>query len=177
MMRYARIQIPMMLATLTMLFTGCSIITMEQVPSTDLIKKWMGSFLIEADQIKGVYRNLDIDSVVFTYRTGATTEQDFAESLVDNLADSKWQRQTEVTDFIEFRRVFAKGDTTAERPDMAIFTSLELVRLSFNPTNRTVTVAYVQADTSKNVSRFEETGEGKWAERTIWPKFDQLRKQ
>ena len=154
---------------------GCSLVTMEEVPSPELIKKWMGPFLIESDQIKGVYRNLDVDSMVFTYRTSVTTEERFLVSLASSLAGSTWQRETNAMAFIEFRRGFSKGETAPDRPDMTMFASLEVARLSFNPTNHTVVVAYVQSDSVKNIDRFEDTSEGKWAERTIWPKFNELR--
>jgi len=80
-------------------------------------------------------------------------------------------------EFIEFQRRFAKGETAPDRPDMAMFVSLEVARLSFNPTNRRVVVAYVQADSMKDVARLEDTGEGKWAEKAIWPKFSEIRKK
>jgi hypothetical protein len=148
---------------------------MEQVPSADLIEQWLGPFLVEADQIKGIYRNLDVDSVVFTYRTALATEQAFAEGLTRNLAASRWQRQTHTTAFIEYRRRFAKGETSPGRPDMPIFASREVIRLSFNSADRTVVVAYVQADASQDSDSFEDTGEGTWAEKAIWPKFDAFR--
>jgi hypothetical protein len=167
----------MLLSVMAMCLTGCSLLTMEEIPSPELIKKWMGPFLIEADQIKGVYRNLDVDSLIFTYGTAVQTEGEFRNALSSALVNSRWQRSTSATDFIEFRRTFAKGDTSEDRPDMAMFASFELARLSFNPAERKVVVAYVQADTSKSVTRFEDTSEGEWAERVIWPKFNELRKK
>ena len=149
---------------------------MEQVPSTELIKNWVGAFLVDAENIKGVYRNLDVDSLVFTYHTSAQTEEDFCSALALSLEKSKWQRTSNSIDFIEFRRFFKKGEISPERPDMEMFASYEMIRLNYNKSNKMVVVAYVQADTSDDVTLFEHTGEGKWAERVIWPKFNELRK-
>lgn len=169
--------IVLFLSIMAVCLTGCSLLTMEEVPSPELIKKWMGPFLIEADQVKGIYRNLDVDSLVFTYRTAVQTEGEFRNALSSALVNSTWKRSTSATDFIEFRRMFEKGDTSEDRPDMAMFASFELARLSFNPADRKVVVAYVQADTFKRVTRFEDTSEGEWAERVIWPKFNELIKK
>lgn len=79
-------------------------LTMEQVPSAELIKNWVGAFLVDAENIKGVYRNLDVDSLVFTYHTSAQTEEDFCNALALSLEKSKWQRTSNCIDFIEFRR-------------------------------------------------------------------------
>lgn len=162
---------------LTVTFAGCEFMSMETVPKPEIIKKWMGDFLIEPDQITGVYRNIDVDSLVFTYKTGVRTRPDFENALSSALQNSKWRQSTNVTEYMEFRRSFQKGETSEDRPDMAIFSSFEVARLAFAPDSRTVVVAYVQADASEKVTCFESTGEGKWADRVIWPKFNELRKR
>lgn len=127
----------------------------------------MEPFLIEAGEINGEYRNLDVDSLVFTYRTAVQTESEFCGALSSALLGSKWERSIEVTDSIEFRRSVKKGD--------ALFASYELVRIGFCPADRTVVVAYVQADSPSDDLQFEDTGESKWAEQVIWPRFNALR--
>lgn len=156
---------------------GCDALNMDSVPDEKVIREWVGPFLVEADQIKGVYRNLDVDSLVLTYHTAAKTEKDFSDALSSALKNTRWKKAEDVTDLIEFRRSFKKGEQSAERPDMAMFASFEVVRLGFDPRGGTVVVAYVQADESSNVSRFEDTSEGRWAEKAIWPKFNELRKR
>jgi len=160
---------------LAVFVTGCTVITMEETPTPEVIEKWMGDFLIEPDQITGVYRNLDVDSLVFTYKTESTTAPAFEDALSSALQNSKWRRSQNVTDCIEFRRSFQKGERSDDRPDMAMFSSFEVAKLALAPDNTTVVVAYVQADGSGDETCFENTGEAKWADQVIWPKFDKLR--
>lgn len=137
----------------------------------------MGEFLIESGQITGVYQNLDVDSLIFTYSTAVKTKAEFEKALSSALQDSNWQRSTTDIAFVEFRRSFRKGEKSEDRPDMAIFSSFEVTRLAFAPERGVVVVAYVQADSSGDVSHFEDTGNGKWAKKVIWPKFNELRKK
>ena len=154
---------------------GCGLVSKETVPSPELIRKWLGAFLIEADQVQGIYRNLDVDSLVFTYRTTLQTDADFRNALREALADSKWEQNTNAEGYVEFGRTFRRGETSQERPDMAAFFSCEVVRLSFDPETGTVVVAYVQADTTKDVECFEQTSAGRWAASVVWPKFERLK--
>lgn len=57
---------------------------------------------------------------------------------------------------------------------MAIFSSFEVARIAFDPKSRTAVVAYVQADGSSKDTKFEDCGESKWAEKAIWPRFQNL---
>jgi len=147
---------------------------MEVVPSSEVIEKWLGDFLIEADDIQGIYRNLDVDSLLFTYRTAVTEERDFRNALSMKLQDSRW-KETEGHGFIEYRRQFDKGEKAVDRLDMPIFYSFEVARIGFSAGR--VVVAYVQADTSEDVGVFEESGEGQWAKEVIWPQFEELLRQ
>jgi hypothetical protein len=74
----------------------------------------------------------------------------------------------------EYRRNFEKGECCVDRPDMAIFASFEVTRVAFDPTTTKAVVAYVQADSASDNTTFERTGEGEWAEKAIWPRFQNL---
>jgi hypothetical protein len=60
---------------------------------------------------------------------------------------------------------------------MAMFSSAEALRIVLVSGTNRVVVAYVQADSLEDDVSFEDTDEGRWAARVIWPKFDELRKQ
>jgi hypothetical protein len=48
--------------------TGCDFLSMEKVPTEEIVRRSMGQFLVKPDQIKGKYQNLDVDSLVFHLR-------------------------------------------------------------------------------------------------------------
>ena len=141
-------------------------ISMETVPGPDVVKDWMGEFLVEADQIQGVYRNMDIDSLVFTYQTTAESEDAFWVALLSRLQGTGWLKSSSGATFREFYRIERSG----------LFWSAEVARIAFTVTN-TVVVAYVQDDPFRATPISRETGVGKWAEKVIWPKFKELVKQ
>jgi hypothetical protein len=60
------------------LFAGCNS-GMDRVPSADEIRDSSRTklFLVEAEQIRGIYQNIDVDSVIFAYRTRTASESDF----------------------------------------------------------------------------------------------------
>ncbi|MBI5503988.1 MAG: hypothetical protein HY899_04255 [Deltaproteobacteria bacterium] len=134
----------------------------------------MGRFLVSADQIQGVYRNLDVDSLVFTYSSRVDGEAAFWSGLEAGLRSSRWTETVRRGAMREYRRSYPKGEGDAERPDMAIFSSFEVARVFFDGKAKTVVMAYVQADGSSEDTKFEDTGESKWAEKTIWPGFRDL---
>ncbi|MFN7138945.1 MAG: hypothetical protein ACK4UN_06380 [Limisphaerales bacterium] len=155
------------------LLIGCGP-SMDQVPSSESIRKRMGRFLVNPDDIQGVYRNLDVDSLVFTYSSKVEGEAAFWSGLEERLKDSRWTEADRLGAVREYRRSYRKGEVNAERPDMAIFSSFEVARVAFNTESRTAVVAYVQADGSSKDTKFEDTGESKWAEKAIWPRFRDL---
>lgn len=172
-MRTCRIQV--LSSVMTAIFlSSCDFISMEQVPSSEAIRGWMGRFLVSPDQVQGVYRNLDVDSLVFTYTSAAEGESAFWSTLEQNLHGSRWNESDRQGTLREYRRSYRKNEHDVERPDMAIFSSFEVVRIVFDSKSRRAVVAYVQADGSSNDTKFEETGEGKWADKAIWPRFRDL---
>ena len=154
--------------------SGCDFVSMEHVPSGEVIRGWIQRFLVSPYQIQGVYRNMDIDSLVFTYTTKLDGEAAFWSGLQEGLQGSRWAEAELRGPVREYRRTYRKGEGDAERPDMSIFTSFEVARVFFEPKSRTVVVGYVQADGSSKDTKFEDTGECKWAEKAIWPRFRDL---
>lgn len=158
---------------LATLMSGCSFMSMEEVPSAPLIKKWdaLAPFLVKDRTIRGIYRNIDIDSLVFSYETSATDAKDFWISVEANVATTKWSVVKSTPMTRDFERRFGKGDGSLGRPDMAIFSSAELLRVAFVPPQKVV-VGYVQADSLSKSTSFAETHEARWAEKAIWPRFE-----
>ncbi|AUB84572.1 hypothetical protein [Candidatus Thiodictyon syntrophicum] len=156
------------------LLSGCDFLSLEQVPGPEAIRGRMGRFLVNPDQIRGVYRNLDIDSLVFTYTARVDGETAFWGRLEEGLQGSRWTETERRGAMREYRRSYREGECDAERPDLAIFSSFEVARVFFDPTSQTVAMAYVQADGRSSDMTFEDTGESQWVEKAIWPRFRDL---
>jgi len=122
--------------------------------------------------MRGIYRNSDIDSIVFTYETSVSDAAEFWYSLDANVATTKWNVVKVTADARAYERRYGKGDASPGRPDMAIFSSAELLRVAFVPPQKVV-VGYVQADASSKTTSFGETHEARWAEKVIWPRFEE----
>lgn len=149
---------------------------MERVPSSDGIRnhKVLSPFLLEAVEIRGVYQNLDVDSVVFSYTTSVPSADQLWERLDSVLKDSAWREIDGSNSIRRYERRFSKGKVGSDRPDTAMFSSAEEIRIGY--TQGRVIIAYVQADSSKEDTSFAATSEAKWAETVIWPKFEALLK-
>ncbi len=151
---------------------------MGDIPSEDIIRKWGDNkpVIIEPIKITGVYRNMDIDAVVFKYTTSMNKEN-FWTSLQSNLQETKWQLISEPSDFRTYERRFSKGAIPPGSPDMAIFSSAELLKVEYRSDKHMVIVGYVQADSSEKDISFAETDEAKWAEKEIWPRFNKAKNE
>jgi hypothetical protein len=147
---------------------------MERVPSSSEIQNapvW-SQFLVEADDIRGSYQNLDVDCVVFSYSTGVQSADAFWQKLNSSLKGTSWKEIEPTGSVKRFERRFAKGKGKGERTDMAIFSSAEQTRVSYKQGR--VIVAWVQADSSKDETSFAETSEARFADKVVWPKFQAL---
>lgn|GEM_PF-6341077 len=171
-----RVLIVITVGFLVVALAGCDFLNMEAVPSPEAIEHWAGEFLIEADQIEGVYENLDVNSVIYTYKTGIRTRPDFEKALLSALQATKWRRSTNVTEYLEFHRSYWPGENSEDRPIILRFYRVAVARHAFNPESRTVIVALAETDTIKRNATFESTTPGKWAKKKFWPRFDALRK-
>jgi len=130
---------------------------MEYVPDAEIIERNMATFLVHADRLEGVYGNEDVDSMIFRYRTSVNSGSGLRDALSTAIEGSEWEETSTSDGSMEFRR--------------SVRRSFEVVRVVFVEPAQTVFVAYVQADGSWKDDTFEDTGEGKWAEKNIWPRF------
>jgi uncharacterized lipoprotein len=147
--------------------TGCGL-GMERVPDASAIRasKDLLPFLIEAQDIQGIYQNLDVDSALFTYSHRAVSENEFWDQLRHALKETGWKAVDHSGSIRRFEREFPKGKRA--------FSSAEQIRIGYQK-NKAI-VGYVQADSSKESVSFAETSEAEWAEKVIWPKFTNLLK-
>jgi hypothetical protein len=166
-------------AIITLVFatclTGCGI-SMERVPTALEIRAndTLSKFLIEPRKVYGHYQNLDVDCVVFSYLHNASSESEFWDKLDTALKGTDWKPVDTTGSIRRFERLFPKGKTTKDRPDMAMFSSAEQVRVGYKHSK--AVVSYVQADSSETHTTFAEADEAKWAEKIIRPKFEALLK-
>jgi peptide methionine sulfoxide reductase MsrB len=145
----------------------------EDIPSEACIRRWKAvqPFMIEPRQLTGIYRNREIDAIIFHYSTNAATEQFWA-SLQSNIQETKWRIVTETPETREYERQFSKGEISPERSDMAIFSSAEKLKIDYLASMGMAIVAYVQADSSAAHIGFDDTREARWAAEELWPRFN-----
>lgn len=135
----------------------------EYVPSTKEVRSLLGPFLIKPERIRGIYKNTDIDSMVFIYYTTIKTREDFFKALSSTLNIYQWELWDNNSKFYEYRRRRQAGEK-------GIFYSLSKVRVCYIPETRKVVVAYIN-ELLKNGKCFDDSPAGELAKTKIWPMF------
>ena len=146
----------------TLLFVGCK----DGVPTTTQLKKHgsVQPFLQKPTSIRGVYYNIDVDSVVFAYRTKCDSQTTFWYSLNKDLVKAGWHQVDSNGTFRAFGRMEPKGNRAV--------CSAEETRVAYLEKSRAVVVAWVQGDSKTNVTSFSELDtEARFANGKIWPMF------
>jgi len=157
---------------------GCNFFSMEDVPSEEFIKQWKDAqaFIIEPIKITGIYKDMDVGAVVFKYTTAANKDKLWT-LIQSNLKETKWKLVSESSNARDYERCFAKGDQSPDRPDMAMFSSAELMKIEYVPNKQMVIIGYVQADSSADETSFEATDVAKWAKKNIWPRLEKAKNE
>lgn len=168
-MKVASIAVFLVLSALA----SCTMMHGEDVPSEECIRRWKAvqPFMIEPRQLTGIYKNREIDAILFHYSTHAAAEQ-FWTSLQSNIQGTKWRIITETSETREYERQFSKGEISPERSDMAIFSSVERLKIHYLTSMGMAIVAYVQADSSAAHIGFDDTREARWSAEELWPRFN-----
>ena len=158
--------------------SGCSWLSLEDVPSEEVIRKWRSTrpFIIEPVSITGIYRNQDQDAIVFRYVT-TLNEDVFWERLQSGLRETKWRRVSNQSGIQTYERIFSKNDKSADRPDMARFFSIEHLKITYFATDHAVSIGCIQADFSQEPIHFDGTDAAKWAEKKVWPRLAQTKQK
>ena len=149
-----------------------SCMSMDRVPSAGEIRRWpaLEPFVLQPAAVTGVYQNIDIDSVVFHYSTSLTAENEFWRTLKEQAALAGWRHVdgaaplSQPREYERFQRLKTKGELG--------FSSAEELRIAYSPTR--VVVAYVQSDQNGDPRPVSQASEGRFADREIWPRFNQL---
>ena len=140
-------------------------VAMERIPTADEIRRSSAvqPFLVEYEELTGVYQNLDVDSLVFRYRTSSRPDA-FWTALSRAAVQSGWDERlhSRTPGQRAFDRLKPKGGLG--------FSSAEEVRVGVR--GNLVVVGYVQSD--QNGERpvpVERANEGQWAQSRLWPRF------
>jgi hypothetical protein len=143
------------------------ILSNEYVPTTEQIvaRIHLRPFLVNASEIEGIYGNMDVDAVIFRYRTGERDLEAFLARVEEHRQGTQWTPLAPHGEFRRFQRVFPKGSR--------MFCSVEEVRLKHAP-DGTVLVGWVQADSSRDVHSLEECSESRFANSVVWPRLEEL---
>ena len=163
-------RIPLLVAACTLASTAC--ISMERVPTASEIREWraLEPFVLQPASVTGVYRNIDIDSIVFHYRANVTTEREFWRTVREQAAAAGWQHVDDVESsstprkYETFQRLKPKGEL--------FFSGAEELRIAYSLTR--VVVAYVQSDQLGDPEPVSQASTGGFADREIWSRFTRL---
>jgi hypothetical protein len=155
---------------LTAVSVACA--EMERIPADTEIREWpaLRPFLLHPSSITGVYRNFDVDAVVFHYESKITDEAQFWRRLRHQAQEAGWlpAKSPESGDgsrgYEAFQRLKPKGEL--------MFASAEELRVAF--LRDRVVVAYVQSDQSGEPTPVSQAAEGRFANQQIWPRFLKL---
>ncbi len=150
-------------AVLIGMLSGCD----SYVPKPAQITAAHGTFLVLPKAVTGHFANMDVDSIVFSYTTGAADAEAFWLSLDKAATTAEWTNTKDTETECHYERMIPKTD-------QRMFHSAEQVRVSYDPSNSDVVVAWVQADSFDAVDRFSQTGESSFADSAVWPRFNEL---
>ncbi len=148
--------------------TGCDFNLSDYTPSAeDVCSGYNPSspFMVEPAEIAGLYGNLDVDSLIYSYRTTANDADAFWAQIDQQAAKSGWQllKDDEGYRQYELMEVLRKG--------------MELkgqVRIAFDEASFEVLVGWVEQGYTH--TKCPPLGEdGSFAEDVVWPKFEEYR--
>jgi len=144
---------------------SCNVPEMERVPTEEEVRNWpvLEPFLASPAEITGVYRNLDVDAVVFYYRCNLPTEAAFWAQLEEQATAGGWTAGASSGQaYRTYQRLQARGSKG--------FASAEEARIAYTPAR--VVVGYVQSDQWRETPKpVAEASEGRFADEAVWPKF------
>jgi len=120
-------------------------------------------FQVQPSDFEGLYGNYDIDALVFRYRTHCEDKVSFESQLDSQAASDGWTKMPSQDGAYVFERISPKGS--------GVFCGAEQARVKLDPDDQSVTVGWVQGDTSTDVSSFSQASEATWAEKEVWPKL------
>ena len=145
--------------------------SMERVPTEADVRAWraLEPFVENCGAISGIYQNLDIDSVVLRCRPlDRITEAEFWRAIATASSAAGWVEERAATEPVE-TKVFERLATRQGREQ---FSGSEEIRIAWTPEH--IAVGYVQADHAGDPKPVRDSSEGKFAEQTIWPRFNKL---
>jgi hypothetical protein len=146
---------------------GCDLLSKDRVPDAEEVRRFHSAFLVEETGIRGVYGNMDVDSVVFTYQTNAADETTFWDKLHEQVEARDWRLVDDQDSFRRYERIIPRTGQQG-------YHSAEEARIAYKAPPEPVVVAWVEADTSTLPDTFADTDEAQWANGAIWPKFQEL---
>ncbi len=137
---------------------------MDYIPTPEQVKSTLPEFIVEDGQIEGFYGNMDVDSMIFKYTPNVspqTSIEILLSTIIETAQKKGWKLSEKKPTTLLFNRFGPSGK----------FFSAEEVRVIVTKSLK-IYVAWVQADSRKPVSRFEDTSEWKFAKDVVFPKLE-----
>lgn len=139
---------------------SCGIIGSEYVPTETVFRSRLDVFIAHpAGDVKPLYGNIDVDSMIGTYAVDASAGDATLSEIAVRATHDRWQLARSEHGLREFHRV-----TRGRSP------SFEVVRLQMRADGRVV-VGWLQVDGSQTTDEAARSVEGRWAANELWPRF------
>ena len=152
--------------SLAFLVSACELMSNDRIPTEDDVRGWsaLQPVVAACGEIRGVYQNVDVDSVVFYCRPRNGSEAEFWRQVRERSSAAGWvEDNTAASGPVKtFQRL-------QPRRGQQQLSSSEEIRVAW--IDNRILVGYVQADHSSDPRPVRETSEGRFAEKSIWPHF------
>ena len=124
-------------------------------------------FIVNAQDVRGIYGNMDVDCVLYEYTTSVDPKE-FWNRLHQSATEVGWKLAEQNNNQ---RRYFIIIPATGK----AVEHDAEEVRVAFLESSNKVLIGWVQADTRVLPIDFpSESSEAAFADRFLWPRFERI---
>ena len=141
--------------------------TETYVPSAKVIagKGALRPFLVDAEELEGVFGGMEISSLVFRYRSGAPNQSDWKKRIEAGAREAGWKLKGDADSELIFERLLQTQPTHRRKA------TSEECRLFFDRETRRVTGAWILVDNDRRPEAIAKGPGATWAKDTLWPEY------
>lgn len=134
-------------------------------PTQEFIKSYNGinDLIIDDLEINGIYHNQDVDALLFYYKTRITSSSVFWEKLEKIINEKNWRQLAGTSEIKRYELIdksFSSGIYAKE------------IRIAYVSNGNYVLIGIIEGGPNKILNSFSELEEAKWADKWLWPKFE-----
>ena len=146
---------------LSIAIASCGMVGSDYEPTDEVFRNRLGMFISKrAIDVAPIYGNADVDSLFGKYAVNAATPGEVLAEIADQATRDGWTLERQQA-------------TESELHKRTSGVGYEIVRVVCRGQQPvTVYVAWLQTDGATTANEARESGEGKWASRRFWPRFE-----